>query len=219
MIAVGDPDAAISELASFLGVAPGVSGGRHATWGTRNRLLWFGDTYIELCTVTDARLAERSWLGLATLRALATADAAIGWAISTDNLDLDRAAMNASGASLGAPVAGERRRPDGRIVRWRLALPAHVDLARPFLIEHDLAAAEWTPEDRAARAAGPARVLGIELPVDAVEGLPTSTGEAKVGDQLVRVAGPATGRPTVRIDGLGRSGIEAVLLGCRWLLE
>jgi Glyoxalase-like domain len=218
-IAVLDPDAAISELAAFLGLPPGVSGGRHPTWGTRNRLLWLGDTYIELVTVADRRLAERSWLGRATLRALPAAPKAIGWAISTDDLDLERAQMNADGASLAMPISGERRRPDGETVRWRLALPPEIDLERPFLIEHDVTAAEWTPDARATRAASPGRVLVIELPVDAIEGLPTSGVETTVGDQLVRAAGPAAGRPTVRIGGLDRGGVEAVLLGCRWLLE
>ena len=105
-IAVADPDAAISELAAFLGVSPGVSGGRHPSWGTRNRLLWLGDTYVELCTVADPRLAERSWLGRPTLRALASGDAAICWAIATDDLDLERAQMNADGANLGAAIPG-----------------------------------------------------------------------------------------------------------------
>jgi fermentation-respiration switch protein FrsA (DUF1100 family) len=217
-IAVDDPDAAIAELAAFLRMPAGESGGRHAAWGTRNRLLWLGDTYVELVTVFDRRLAERSWLGRPTLRGLADGPTPICWALSTDDLDLDRAEMNSAGATLGAAFAGERRRPDGQIVRWRLALPPEVDLARPFLIEHDTAAAEWTPENRAERAAAPARVLALSLPVDGVEGMPTPAGGTRAGNQSVTIAGSKAGLTTIVIGGLDRVGVEGQLLGCRWQL-
>ncbi len=221
-IAVHDPDAAIAELASTLGIPAGVSGGRHNAWGTRNRLLWLGDTFIELVTVFDARLAERSWLGRATLAALEAnpnAATAVAWAISTDDLDLDRAELNAAGASLGKPTAGERRRTDGTVVRWRLSLPPDVDLARPFLIEHDMTAAEWTPEDRANRAASPARVAGLALPVGAIEGLPDVEDGAALGDQVVGIADRDDARPIVRVTGLNRGAAVADALGCRWLID
>lgn len=219
-IAVDDPDAAIWELASHLGIPAGTSGGRHPAWGTRNRLLWLGDTFIELCTVFDPGLANRSWLGRALLQVRATTDStAIGWAIATDDLDLDRGGMNLAGAVLGEAQPGERRWPDGQLVRWRLALPADVALDRPFLIEHDPTAAEWLPEDRAARAASPGRVAALELPVDEISGFDASEAPARIGDQLIRAAGRATGMPVVEISGLGRGNDEATILGCRWLVE
>lgn len=219
-IAVSDPDEAIEELASVLGLPAGTSGGRHEAWGTRNRLLWLGDTYIELVTVFDATLAEQSWLGRPTLRALERRGAeAIAWAISTDDLDLDRAAMNAGGAALGPATAGERRRRGGQVVRWRLALPGAVDLGHPFLIEHDPSAAEWTPEDRAARALTPARLLSIELPVDEIAGVPAIGGDQVLGGQRVRPAGTAAGVTTVHIGGAARLGAGANVLGCRWHVE
>lgn len=218
-IAVADPDAAISELASFLGLSPGVSGGRHPSWGTRNRLLWLGDTFVELVTIADTRLAERSWLGRATLEALAAGPTAICWAISTDDLDLERSQMNVYGASLGPPIAGERRRPDGRTVRWRLALPVEVSLERPFLIEHDLSAAEWTGDERAERAAGPARVVSLDLPVDGFEGFAAPAGAVELGEQRVSAAGAAASVPTIVIVHIARSANSAELLGARWVLE
>ena len=217
VIAVADPDAALAELAAFLGVRPTTSGGRHPSWGTRNRLLWLGDTFIELVTVADPREAERSWLGAPLLEAL-PGPAAIGWAIATDDLDLDRTELNTNGAALGAGTAGERRRPDGETVRWRSALPPELSLRAPFLIEHDLAAAEWRPEDRAARATDPARLEAIALPVDSVDGLPLAPRGAVVGSQLVRAAGWDTSQPEIHISGLDRSASGA-LLGCRWLVS
>ena len=219
-IAVHDPDAAIAELAAFLGVAAGTSGGRHRAWGTRNRLLWLGDTYVELVTVFDPQLAARSWLGAPTLQAMDRgAPEAICWAIATDDLDLDRAEMNAAGASLGPASGGERRRPDGETVRWRLALPRAVDLARPFLIEHDQSAAEWSPSDRAERAQGRARVRSLDLPVDAIEGLPEDDEEQPLGHQRVRAMGASGDLPTVVIGGLDRGGIATDVLGCHWRVE
>ena len=218
-IAVEDPDAAISELAASLGLASGISGGRHLSWGTRNRLLWLGDSFIELCTVFDPRLAERSWLGRATLRGLAGGPTPICWAIATDDIDLERASMNAEGASLDTAVEAERRRPDGGVVRWRSAVPGEVGLDRPFLIEHDLSAAEWTPEDRADRARGAARLVDLQLPVERIEGLGPAGTEIEVGGQTVRAVGAEGGPVRVRVDGLGLGGATADILGCRWVLD
>ncbi len=75
------------------------------------------------------------------------------WAVATDAIDEDVARLNARGANLAAPIDGERRRPDGAVVRWRLAAPRELGPATPpFLIEHDPTAAEWTAPERAARA-------------------------------------------------------------------
>ena len=216
-IAVTDPDAAVDELAELLGMPAGVSGGRHPAWGTRNRLLWLRDTYVELCTVDDRTLARGSWLGKPALAAL-PGPAAICWALSSDRLETDRDDMNARGASLGATIPGERRRPDGRIVRWRLALPPDVALDRPFLIEHDTTAAEWSSADRAERAVRPEWLAALELPVGAVEGLAPDGDTVRFGNQAVRLAGRAADGPAIRIAGVARRA-AASMLGCTWLLE
>ena len=216
-IAVRDPDAAVEELAWLLGVPAGESGGRHEAWGTRNRLLWLRDTYIELCTVGDPALARDSWLGRPALAAL-PGPAAICWALSSNDLENDRDDMNARGAGLGAPIPGERRRPDGRIVRWRLALPQEVALDRPFLIDHDMSAAEWSSDDRAERAATPGRLTALELPVDEVRGLAPDDDTMQFGNQTVRLAGTPTLQPTIRIAGVSRQA-STPLIGCRWVLE
>src|SRR5664279_3423043 len=70
VIAVADPDAAAAEVHDVLGLAPG-GGGRHDRLGTFNRLVWLGDTYLELIGVVDPALAATSWIGAPTLRSLA----------------------------------------------------------------------------------------------------------------------------------------------------
>src|SRR2546425_8217492 len=60
-IAVADPDDAATRLERDLGLAA-TGGGRHDALGTLNRLVWLGDTYLELIGVFERALAERSWL-------------------------------------------------------------------------------------------------------------------------------------------------------------
>ena len=83
VIAVADPDAAADELSETLGIAAG-GGGRHDTLGTYNRLIWLGDTYLELIAVFDRTIAATSWVGAPTLRALEDGGGLATWAIATD---------------------------------------------------------------------------------------------------------------------------------------
>ncbi len=167
VLATADPDAAAADLEQRLGLA-GSHGGRHPALGTVNRLIWLGDAYLELVGVFDAELASRSWLGRPVLASLERGGGLVTWAIAVS--DLDGALRWAPpDAGLGGPFDGERERDDGRVVRWRLARPESVTPTAPFLIEHDVTAAEWTPAEREARRAerhplgGVARLAGVEI--------------------------------------------------------
>jgi hypothetical protein len=152
-IAVPDLAAAAQELESSVGIAA-TGGGRHPTLGTANRLAWLGDTYIELVTIVDEAIAAHSWLGVPVVAARAAGGGFVTWAIASDDLDGDVASFRALGADYGDPFDGERRRLDGEVVRWRLAIPSKLGPAEaPFLIQHDSESAEWRPADRAARTA------------------------------------------------------------------
>jgi len=239
VIAVADPDAAATELESRLGLAAR-GGGRHDALGTFNRLVWLGDTYLELIGVFDAALAADSWVGAPTLRALEVGGGLATWAIATDDIDADVEALRARGSDLGRPVPGERVRPDGSVVRWHLSAPARLDADRPpFLIEHDPTAAEWTPADRAERAAGPARLTVLEIAVDDVGatfraftrtmGLrfrPSLSGrgarDADIGGQMVRLRprrDPGVGGATIHVRHDGTDAMETDALGCRWVVR
>lgn len=239
VIAVADPDGAADALAGVLGVNEG-GGGRHERLGTYNRLVWLGDSYLELLGIDDPALARESWLGAPAIRALAAGGGLATWAVATDAIDQDVARLRAAGSDLAEPIAGERQRADGRIVRWRLAVgPALGPEAPPFLIEHDQGAAEWTPDERAARAADPTRLSAIEFAVDDVAGTtrrwlksldlrfrPSLVGggarDTDIGRQLARVRprrdtrAPST---TVRLSIPGRRLPQADLFGCRWIVE
>jgi hypothetical protein len=246
VIAVVDPDAAAAELEQAVGLEA-TGGGQHDALGTYNRLVWLGHSYLELMGVFDRSLAEVSWIGAPTVRALDDGAGLATWAIATDALDRDLADLRSMGADLTDPVPGERLRPDGAVVRWRLSAPRRLGPADPpFLIEHDHAAAEWTPADRTARArqrhpiGGPVRLETLELPVDDVNatiqrfgrtsGLrfrPSLAGggsrDAVVGTQTIRLR-PRRGRSDATtaihlvVDGpVDRRTVE--LLGCRWVVR
>ncbi len=239
VIAVIDPDAAAGELGAALGLIPG-GGGRHDGLGTFNRLIWLGDTYLELIGVDDPDLARSSWIGAPAIRALERGGGLATWAIATDAIDVDVARLRASGSSLGEPVSGERARPDGATVRWRLASsPVLGPGMPPFLIEHDQAGAEWTPRDRAARADGPARLATVELTVDDVPATTRRFGQAvdlrfrpslagdgardaSIGPQTLRLRprrdaqAPAT---TVRLSMANAEPRLVDLLDCRWVVQ
>jgi len=246
IVAVGDPDQAARELEELVGlVASG--GGRHDAHGTFNRLFWMGDSYVELMGVFDLGLAGRSWWGQHVAGTLANgSDGQAGLVLATDDLAGDLARLRGLGATLGDPSAGERRRPDGDVVRWWSArLPApDPDVGLMFLIEHDLAAAEWRAEDRAARAAsempgvGRVRLLRVELPVGDVArvslrllrtfGLqfrPSLAGggtrDATIGSQTLRLVRAARGRrATVVMRGSAvAEPRQATALGCTWIVE
>jgi hypothetical protein len=238
VIAVADPDAAVQEIEERLGLEPG-GGGRHASLGTYNRLIWLGDTYLELIGVFDRDLAAASWIGAPALQALDRGGGLATWAIATDAIDEDVDALRAGGSDLARPIDGQRRRPDGSIVRWRLAAPSRLGPDRPpFIIEHDTTAAEWTPADRAGRTAGPARLtvleLGVTDPNRAIQAYLRTVGlrfppslsghgarDADIGRQVIRLRrGGDDGPPaTVHLAIDGRDPADVDLLDLRWRIR
>jgi glyoxalase-like protein len=173
ILAAADPDAAANAIEARLGLRA-VAGGRHEAHGTFNRLIWFGDSYIELMGVFDPDLATQSWWGRHIRRLLAQAGLSYGGlVIASDDVASDVTRLEAQGSPITAPQSGERVRTDGGVVRWsvgRLPEP-DPDVGLLFLIEHDPTGAEWTPGERAARAAEKhpvgtrVRLLRAELPV------------------------------------------------------
>lgn len=216
VLACANPDATAAELEGRLGLAA-TGGGRHEALGTWNRLVWLGDSYLELVGVFDPDLAGRSWLGRPVLAALERGGGLVTWAVAVDDLD-ETLRWTPPDAGLVGPLDGERRRPDDRLVRWRLAHPTALSRTAPFLIEHDRAAAEWTADDRAARAdeshpiGGRARLAGLEVLADspvvaagrlrsllaaAVEPAGRAAVRVRFGTQEVRFVAARSGSPSV----------------------
>jgi Glyoxalase-like domain len=244
VIAVADPDEAATQLERALGLAA-TGGGRHDAIGTFNRLVWLGDSYIELIGVFDRALAEHSWIGEPALEALDVGGGFVTWAIATNDLEADVARLRQTGSELGEPIAGERRRADAAIVRWRLSKPRRLGSADPpFLLEHDPASAEWTPADRVARSAqrhpigAAVRLEVLELPVSDLNGTiqrfvrtiglqfrPSLSGggsrDATIGVQTVRLRRKSGGSAStvVHLAAPVPERRTSDLFGCRWIVR
>ena len=137
-----------------------VAGGRHPGWGTANRIVPLGDTYLELVAAVDAAEAAGSPFGRWV--AAAPSGRPLGWAVRTQGLDVIAGRLGL------AVTTGSRRREDGQVLRWRLAgmEQAVADPALPFFIEWG----EGTPLPGRAEADhqdGPWRIDQVQLTGDA----------------------------------------------------
>jgi hypothetical protein len=234
ILAVPDLEVAAREVEQVLGLRV-AAGGRHEVHGTHNRLVWLGDSYIELVGVFDEAVAGGSWWGRHALAVIERGGGYMGVALASDDVAAEPAVAD-------PPEEGRRVRPDGREVRWRIRRPASIDadLGTAFLIEHDTAAAEWTPAERAARVGEvhplgtPAALRRVELPVAqmhratmrihrelGVAFRPSLSGDGArdgaVGRQTLRLLRAAQG-PRIVLAAGTRSRAEK-LLGCDWLFE
>jgi hypothetical protein len=114
VFAVADLDRAAARFLEDLGLAS-VPGGRHPGWGTANRIVPLGDTYLELIGVEDEAVASGSPFGASVVRAVSAGDGWFTWALRDDRIDATAARLE---LTIGT---GERATPDGRILRWRHA--------------------------------------------------------------------------------------------------
>ncbi len=212
VIAVADPDVAAAEMESELGLVA-TGGGRHDT-GTHNRLVFLGDSYLELIGAWNRDLARAHPIGAAVVCALdANAPGLVMYALATDGARREAMALRAAGSPISDAIAGSRVRPDGVSIAWQCAFPPTSGRAEPpFLIEHELTGPEWGEEARRARAAfihpfgGTARLVGIELVVP--DPAATAAAYAAVLGVVVQPGpGPIPGEREVRI---GEHGIRLV---------
>lgn len=247
VIAVTDLHSAAVELtdATGLQVSPG---GRHHTLGTANRLVWLGDTYLELIAVLDPDLAAHSWVGRPVTHRLERGPGFATYALTSDDLESDVSRLVAQGSSLGRPTTGERMRPDGGMVRWKLSIPGMLAPDRPpFLIEHEPAGPEWRPMARMERAmqrhpfGGRARLRSLEIAVDDPDAVAEAYGadlglemtprfgdrfETSVGQQEIRLVPmdrqvphrPPGPTTTIGIALEEGSARRVDVLGCRFVL-
>jgi hypothetical protein len=243
VIAVHDPDAAADRITDEVGLAAG-GGGRHPRFGTFNRLIWLGDSYLELMGVSDPELARGRSVGAAALQLLESGEEGFAsFAIASDSLHHDVARLRELGAPFEDPKPGERERPDGEVVRWLTALPDRLGPnGLPFLIEHRYEGAEWGADARADRAnvvhpfGGKATLgrleIAVERPAAAASRFHDAVGLAvlpevdgtldlPVGPNLLRFVRPSPSDPRVSIviDGTAGQPRSVDILGCRFLVE
>ncbi|WP_054970778.1 VOC family protein [Alicyclobacillus ferrooxydans] len=127
----------------------GTAGGKHPDWGTYNELAYFDLSYIEWIGIQNFILAARSRFGREVMRSLSVREGVGQFALRTHEMDAIVADWARRGLPFWGPAHGERIRPDGTVIRWRLLFPGHTgsdDYALPFLIE-------WAESDEERRAA------------------------------------------------------------------
>ena len=133
--AAPDLEMGVNALAELLG-ARATPGGKHVGLGTHNALLGLGEgTYIEIIAPDPEQPRPERPLpfGLASVRAprLAT------FAVRTTDIDALVASSRDAGYDPGAPIDMSRTRPDGVVLKWRLAY--HLEMPAggviPFVID------------------------------------------------------------------------------------
>ena len=112
--AVGDLDEAAVRFREEFGL-DSIEGGRHERWGTANRIVPLGDQYVELVAAVDEPTAAQTGFGKGVLELAETGGGWFTVAAVADDVD-------AVASRLGLDVVpGSRTRPDGEVVRWRMA--------------------------------------------------------------------------------------------------
>ncbi len=114
LIAARDLDAAAEELERRFGLAS-VVGGRHPGWGTANRIVPLGDTYLEVVAVVDPSVARTNPFGRWVESALGPGLRPMGWAVRVEDIEIVARRLDLQ------TVPGSRRRPDGRLLEWTTA--------------------------------------------------------------------------------------------------
>ena len=118
-------------------------GGRHANGATENALICFADgSYLELLALTGDPPKPGA---IDFSRMMAAGPGPVGFALRLTGLGTMATAMRARSISVGSVIKGERQRPDGVQVIWKLALVDEGFL--PFLIEDVTPHTQRVPDD------------------------------------------------------------------------
>jgi len=142
VIAVRDLDAATKDYRD-LGFTV-VPGGRHTGIGTYNSLIAFRDgAYLELIAFYEPRDDHRWWAPLQKGGGL------VDYCLQTDDLPGDTRVLRAAGLDIGDPEKRDRKRPDGKEIRWVFSLSrgAYRGVA-PFIIADETGRDERVPRER-----------------------------------------------------------------------
>ncbi len=139
LIPVADVDESARRFCERYGLQ-GIAGGEHPNAGTANFIVPLGQQYLELIGIVNHERAAVSRLGGRISAAVRAASPILGWALRTANLDALRSKLLKASWQLPPIAKGSRRRPDGRLLRWRtqdIAVGPEVS-AFPFVIEWQL---------------------------------------------------------------------------------
>ena len=130
LVAVTDLVAAATRFAEAHDL-DSIPGGRHPDWGTANRIVPLGATYLELIAAIDPVEAAESPLGRWVAGSATASGRLLGWAVRTTKLDEIAQRLDL------VPVAGSRATSTGDVLHWRTVGvdEAIADPSLPFFIE------------------------------------------------------------------------------------
>lgn len=130
LIAVADLAAAARAIEARHGLAS-IEGGRHPGWGTANRIVPLGESYLELVSVVNEAEAAQSSFGSWVARVRSKPIQLLGWAVRTHRLEDVARRLD---LTIGV---GSRATRSGQLLRWRLAgiEQAAAEPSLPFFIE------------------------------------------------------------------------------------
>ncbi|HEU5004031.1 MAG TPA: VOC family protein [Actinomycetota bacterium] len=199
---VTDLDEAGERLRRRSGLAS-VPGGRHPGWGTANRIVPLGSSYIELMALVDPAEARSDPVGSGLAQLLRAGEGPMLWVVSTDDLD-------AVAGRLGLAVQAKARElPDGSRVSWRTA-GLEMALGRPelpFFIEWGVPPERHPGRMACAQPVQPEGIAWVQVRGDAGAVAEWLGGE----DVACRVSGGGPGPDGVTAVGIAAPGGEIVL--------
>lgn len=109
-------------------------GGVHPGNGTQNALLSLGENrYLEIIAPDPKQPASAD---ARDLRNLDDDPTIVGWAAHHADIDALAVRLNSQGLEMEGPMPGSRKRPDGRLLTWKvMRLKGDPTLLLPFFIE------------------------------------------------------------------------------------
>jgi hypothetical protein len=198
VVGVHDLDAAAERLLREHGLGS-VPGGRHAGWGTANRIVPLGPDYLELLAIVDQAEAATSMFGRWVAEAgVEEEDRLLGWCLRTDDVD----AVAAPRALV--PVPGERALPDGTTLTWRVAGRDDRDASLPFFVEWQVPEERRPGRAAAEHAVEPRGIAWLEVAGDG-ERIRAWLGDAALPLRIVE------GAPQLRAVAISTESGEIVL--------
>lgn len=132
LLGCSDLDRGVAFVEEHTGVRA-VFGGVHPGRGTQNALLSLGTRhYLEIIAPDPEQPGVQQYSAITKL----TEPQLIGWAAHRDDLDQFAARLRQEGIEFAGPQPGSRRRPDGKLLRWKaLRLKDDHRGVLPFFIE------------------------------------------------------------------------------------
>lgn len=160
LLAVTDLEAAATAIEARYGLAS-IEGGRHRGWGTANRIVPLGETFVELITVVDPAEAAASAFGSWVAAGATPERRPLGWVVRTHDI-------GGVAERLGLEVAAKSRKDaSGRTLSWRVAgiEEAAAEPSLPFFVEWG----DGTPHPGRApvtHPAGAVQIASLQLDAD-----------------------------------------------------